>query len=188
MFSGFTESFSGTGLLQPWKKDIWNASQVTVIVSGITTWHLLVLKETHFFQSTINLAVLLWKKLGERVLREEGHARPGAATSIPLAKTMWSPDADNCYQLLAVNVPEYPNVGEPKKKKRHKIHFKRLRTHIPRLQQPLPRHSSTPFSLHTLVTLSFFAYRTGSAHLLQLQCCPCYRTTDTALHTSRNIF
>ena len=28
-------------------------------------------------------------------------------------------------------------------------------------------------------TLSFFAYRTGSAHLLQLKCCPSYRTTDS---------
>jgi hypothetical protein len=72
------------------------------------------LKETLFFKSTIKLAVLLCKK----VLREEGHARPGAATSIPLANTMWSPDGDNCYQLLAVNVPEYPYVGEPKKNPR----------------------------------------------------------------------
>jgi len=81
---------------------------------------LLALKETHFFKSTINLAVLLWKKLGEKVLREEGHARPGAATSIPLAKTMWSPDADNCYQLLAANVPEYLYAGGTKKKKKKK--------------------------------------------------------------------
>lgn len=42
--------------------------------------------------------------------------------------------------------------------------------------------------IHTLVTLSFFAYRTGSAHLLQLRCCASYRTRDTALHTSRNSF
>jgi hypothetical protein len=75
----------------------------------------LALKETHFFKSTIKLAVLLCKKLGGKVLREEGHAKPGAATSIPLANTMWSPDADNCYQLPAVNVPEYPYAGEPKK-------------------------------------------------------------------------
>jgi hypothetical protein len=92
-----------------------NPSQVIVIVGGITTRHLLALRETHFFKSTIKLAVLLCKKLGEKVLREEGHARLGAATSIPLANTMWSPDGDKCYQLLTVNVPEYPYVGEPKK-------------------------------------------------------------------------
>jgi len=145
----------------------------------------LALKETHFFKSTIKLTVLLCKKLGEKVLREEGHARPGAAISIPLVNTMWSPDADNCYQLLAVNVPEYPCGGTQKKPK---IHFKRLRTHTPSPQQPFHTHSSTSFSLHTLVTLSFFAYRTASAHLLQLHCCASYRMRDTALHTSRNSF
>jgi hypothetical protein len=81
----------------------------------------LALKKTHFFKSTIKLAVLLCR---EKDLLEEGNARPGEAISIPLANTMWSPDADNCYQLLAVNVPEYPYVGRGDKKT--KIHSERL--------------------------------------------------------------
>lgn len=91
--------------------------------------------------------------------------------------------ATNCLLSTSLNIPMWGN----KKKKRPKIHFKRLRIHVPSLQ-PFPRHSSAPFSLHTLVTLSFFAYRSGSAHLLQLRCCTSYRTRDTTLHTSRNSF
>jgi hypothetical protein len=91
------------------------------------------------------------------VLREGGLTRPGAATNIPLACAMWSPDADKCYQLLSTS-----------------LNILMWGTH---------------FSLYTLnVFISFFAYRTGNAYLMQLPCCASNRTRDTALHTPRNRF
>ena len=114
MFSGFTASFSGLGLLHSCKKDIWTPHRSLFIEGGITTWHLLSLKETHFFKSPTKLC----KKLGEKVLREKGTpglGRPPASLWRIQCGLQMLTTATNCLMSTSLNIPMWRNQGGGKK-------------------------------------------------------------------------